>query len=807
MDGASAQIDHTRVRPERGRHRSSRRVRAGIRRAVAVILGVSIVAAGSALAAPADAVITGIDVASHQHPRGAAIDWVQVAGAGHRFAYVKATEGTTYTNPWFASDFAAAGAVGLYRGAYHYARPALPLSTAEAQARYFVSVAGSATGPMDLPLELDLEETGGLGQVELAEWARRFLAEVTRLTGKRPLVYTGRWFWQGNIGVHGDDIGRTYRLWTADYHCQRYDGTLWCDPTTDTYNPPIYGGWGQWTFWQNYSVGAVPGIVGNVDMNRFCCDLGSLAALAGGGGAAGSPFGVLDTVQMVGPDAVSVSGWAMDPDSREPIDVHIYVDGEGSMTVADRSRPDVGAVFPGFGDEHGFSVTVPVVLGAGRLCAYGINVASGVNRELGCRSLGGLPFGVIDAAVVDGPGRIAVSGWAIDADGPTPTRVRVRSGAVESVVMADRSRTDLLGFGQGPDHGWSTTITVPTGGPHQVCVDVENSIGPGSGTALGCRTVVLPSGSPIGRIDVVSATPGAVTIDGWAIDADTAAPIDVHVYVDGVGTALRADAARPDIAAAFPGHGAAHGFTTTVPARAGRRDVCVYGINTGGGANVLLGCRAVEVPAVASRAPIGLVDAFTPVRGGAVLDGWALDPDGPTPLTMLYVIDGAWVIGTADVARSDIAAAFPDAGANHGFSVRFDLSPGSHTVCVAALDGGVGTNHTFLGCRNVTVPGGDPFGAIDVAALSGGFVTASGWAIDPDTTGSTRVHVYVNDVGVEVVADGDRPDVGEAFGLGAAHGWSFVGARVGDGPQRVCVHAIDIVGPGRHRLIGCRTLT
>jgi len=806
MDGSSARSDN---RLTSDPPRPWRLVRApiGLLVAIGVLLGVVATALASASASPAGAVITGIDVASHQHPRGAAIDWVQVAGAGHRFAYVKATEGTTYTNPWFVSDYAAVGAVGLYRGAYHYARPALPLSTAEAQARYFVSVAGSATGPMDLPLELDLEETGGLGQADLAEWARRFLAEVTRLTGKRPLVYTGRWFWQGYIGGYGDDIGQNYRLWTADYRCQRFDGTLWCDPTTDTYNPPIYGGWGQWTFWQNYSVGAVPGIVGNVDMNRFCCDIGSLAALAGGGGGAGSPFGSFDTAQMVGTGAVTVTGWAIDPDTRAPIDVHVYVDAYGSITTAELPRPDVAAAYPGFGEAHGFITTVPVPLGAKQVCAYGLNTASGVNRLLGCRPLGGDPFGAIDVAAVDGPGRIAVSGWAIDPNDPTPTRITLRSGSVESAVTADLVRNDLVGFGQGPAHGWSTILSLPTGGAQQVCVDVQNAIGPGSTVALGCRTVSLPSGDPVGHLDVVAAGPGVVTIGGWAFDPDTSAPIDVHVYVDGAATALRADGNRADIAAAFPGYGSAHGFGTTVAAPPGVRNVCVYGIDVGVGVNSLIGCRQVNVPAVVSRAPVGVIDALISVGGGAVMGGWAFDPDGPASLDMLFVVDGRWVLGVADVPRADVAAAFPGVGPNHGFSARFDLAPGPHTVCAAAIDSGGGANHSFLGCRSVTLPEGDPFGFIDAVSLSGGVITASGWAIDPDTTGPTKVHVYVNDVGVELVADGNRPDVGAAFGRGSAHGWSFVGPRVGDGPQRVCIHAIDLIGPGRHRLLGCRTLT
>jgi lysozyme len=86
------------------------------------------------LAAPAGAFVTGVDVASWQHPGtsgttcGSPIDWYAVKNAGHSFAYIKATESTTYTNPCFAQDWQGAANAGLYRGAYHYARPALPIS-------------------------------------------------------------------------------------------------------------------------------------------------------------------------------------------------------------------------------------------------------------------------------------------------------------------------------------------------------------------------------------------------------------------------------------------------------------------------------------------------------------------------------------------------------------------------------------------------------------------------------------------------------------------------------------------------------
>lgn len=63
--------------------------------------------------------ITGIDVSAWQ-PR---IDWAKVVAAGHRFAYLKATEGERYVSPVYREQAAGAKAAGLLVGAYHFARP------------------------------------------------------------------------------------------------------------------------------------------------------------------------------------------------------------------------------------------------------------------------------------------------------------------------------------------------------------------------------------------------------------------------------------------------------------------------------------------------------------------------------------------------------------------------------------------------------------------------------------------------------------------------------------------------------------
>src|SRR4051794_29908178 len=67
----------------------------------------------AASAATTAAVIDGPDVASYQHPYGARINWHKVASAHKEFAIVKATEGTSYRNPWFHTDYIRSRRAGL----------------------------------------------------------------------------------------------------------------------------------------------------------------------------------------------------------------------------------------------------------------------------------------------------------------------------------------------------------------------------------------------------------------------------------------------------------------------------------------------------------------------------------------------------------------------------------------------------------------------------------------------------------------------------------------------------------------------
>jgi GH25 family lysozyme M1 (1,4-beta-N-acetylmuramidase) len=206
---------------------------------------------------PVKGAALGVDVSSFQHPNGAPIDWPQVAAAGYRFAFIKATEGSYYVNPYFASDAAGAEAAGMLVAAYHFANPGY--SSGALQADFALDNSGDVGLGADgdsLPFIADLEydpygtECYGLTPRQMVAWIGAFTAEIYRRTGQHPVIYTTADWWDtctGSSTAFGADP-----LWEAYYPGNG-------DPPAPT--PPA--GWPTWTYWQYTSSGSVKGIKGS----------------------------------------------------------------------------------------------------------------------------------------------------------------------------------------------------------------------------------------------------------------------------------------------------------------------------------------------------------------------------------------------------------------------------------------------------------------------------------------------------------------------------------------------------------------
>ena len=101
----------------------------------------------------------------------------------------------------------------------------------------------------------------------------------------------------------------------------------------------------------------------------------------------GNPFGMIDAL-TTSPGKVSAAGWAIDPDTSAPIIVQMYIDGRANaLTWANLSRPDVGAAYPLYGPNHGYSLTMATTPGRHTVCLYGINTGPGASTQLGCRAV------------------------------------------------------------------------------------------------------------------------------------------------------------------------------------------------------------------------------------------------------------------------------------------------------------------------------------------------------------------------------------------------------------------------------------
>ena len=87
-----------------------------------------------------------------------------------------------------------------------------------------------------------------------------------------------------------------------------------------------------------------------------------------------APIGEMQLTDM-GNNEVAVAGWALDPDTNAPVNVHIFVDGvRKKVGPAITFRPDIGAAF-GQGNNHGFYFRVPTTNNIQTICAWAINNA------------------------------------------------------------------------------------------------------------------------------------------------------------------------------------------------------------------------------------------------------------------------------------------------------------------------------------------------------------------------------------------------------------------------------------------------
>lgn len=189
----------------------------------------------------------GVDVSHWQ----GVMDWAKAKANGVQFAFIKATEHNSHADTQFSRNWEKARENGILRGAYHFYRFGYdPI----AQANWFLAhIPANDVG--ELPLVVDVEDTDQPAQ---AAELKRFLDAIEAKRGRKPIIYTARWWWNAARWGGAVDWASDYDLWVANYTTAQ--APVW--PTD----------WGDWAFWQFTSEGDGRGYgasSNHIDLNWF----------------------------------------------------------------------------------------------------------------------------------------------------------------------------------------------------------------------------------------------------------------------------------------------------------------------------------------------------------------------------------------------------------------------------------------------------------------------------------------------------------------------------------------------------------
>ncbi len=132
----------------------------------------------------------------------------------------------------------------------------------------------------------------------------------------------------------------------------------------------------------------------------------------------------------------------------------------------------------------------------------------------------------------------------------------------------------------------ASSSSVPTGVAFQTCVGTRLKL------AYVSKVTKAPaSHNPSAHMDSVSVnSDGSITVKGWGFDLDAkSSSTSVHVYIDGKGYSVAANASRADVKRVYKLGTDKVGFNWSSPTlKAGKHKVKVYAINVGPGSHRVL---------------------------------------------------------------------------------------------------------------------------------------------------------------------------------------------------------------------------
>lgn len=200
--------------------------------------------------------VKGIDVSRWQGN----INWAKVKAAGIKFAILKAggSDDGFYTDSKWEANYKGAKANGIAVGAYYFAGPKCVTAAAgKADAKRFIKLLNGKK--LEYPVYFDCEAQPVSKRSGTTKAALAFCKELEK-AGYYAGIYASTY--SGFESRLDDSKLGSYAHWVAQYASK-------C-----TYSR-AYG------IWQYSSVGSVPGIIGNVDMNISYIDYPSIIKIGG----------------------------------------------------------------------------------------------------------------------------------------------------------------------------------------------------------------------------------------------------------------------------------------------------------------------------------------------------------------------------------------------------------------------------------------------------------------------------------------------------------------------------------------------
>ncbi|MDO4545553.1 MAG: GH25 family lysozyme [Bacillota bacterium] len=182
--------------------------------------------------------VKGVDVSNYQK----VIDWEGLESEGIRFAFIKATEGSSHVDKRFEYNWDEAHKTGMKVGAYHF----MSYDTSgEGQAANYIETVDKKWGM--LPPVVDVEFYGEYTEnhptkKRMYRVLNVMLEELEDEYGKKPLIYTNGYIYENYISGKYDD----YPIWISDHDIPKKlsDGREWtfCQYTFTERSQYVAGG-------------------------------------------------------------------------------------------------------------------------------------------------------------------------------------------------------------------------------------------------------------------------------------------------------------------------------------------------------------------------------------------------------------------------------------------------------------------------------------------------------------------------------------------------------------------------------------